>query len=256
MSGFDKKMCFDSEDKATAEGLRTQLLENHERTEAVWPKGLPHRITVKTHYVYSDGHPLLDLPGRVVVIVRNPKDVLLSCVNYLEMLGADEHADVAGAVDAFIATGGDRKFSRAGYGTWESNWNSWLVQGSINRPVLLVTYEQLSRKPEYVLGQILHFIGIRPVRARIERAVELASFDNLRSLEEEQRATGSMNLGPNRTVRDDRFFFNKGESGRSIKDTFGIDVDDRFDDAFSEATGRFTEIASRGLVQVVGEPVL
>jgi hypothetical protein len=88
-----------------------------------------------------------------LVVIRNPKDVLLSGLDYQRLIGLQER-DVSDLdyARAFILHGGDMSWIARGYGTLEDNVHSWtsglLKTGSAGAigdlpPRLLVRYERL-----------------------------------------------------------------------------------------------------------------
>jgi len=195
------------------------------------------RIYIKTHFVLSDDHPMLDRTDRAIHIIRNPKDIVLSALNYQRLTGeGDRSWTRAGYVKRFIRHGGDRAWLRGGFGTWADHARSWRQTDRF--PVLALRYEDLKSDPRAELTRMLAFLGLPADPDRIDAALQASSFESMRAMEiRESQATpvtpnGRPFLGLKRRTRD-AFFVNKGRSGQSL-DTVRPGLDARFDAAFAD----------------------
>lgn len=250
IAGKDSQDYFDPTNMEAAERLRRMVAEEHAPTHAFWAEGAPEHVFMKSHYVYSPNHPLIAEPGRAITIVRHPKDVLLSSLNFEQMRKGENEGDTRAFVEAFIERGGVAAYSKKGYGTWANNWRSWVQQAPQQMPVLLVSYEALLAEPVFTFGQVLNFLGATPGQNRLEFAVRTASFENLQSMEKKQRDEEGSDS------ENDKLFFNKGQAGGTISDTLGLAMDDQFDEAFAPQIEQFNSLAARGVVRVAGQPQL
>jgi Sulfotransferase domain len=195
-------------------------------------------LFVKTHFVLSDKHPQLGLTDRAVYILRHPKDILLSGLNYHRMTGAfpdkatDEHY-----AKVFISRGSDPLWLGQGFGTWDEHATSWTTTERF--PVHVTTYEKLKTDTGGELAKILAFVGQEPDDERVAAAVRASEFDKLRALEVREKTKGEKDkLFPGAVKRSKapRFFMNKGKSGQSLeKIAPGLDAifDKRFADAMT-----------------------
>src|SRR5689334_16270322 len=87
-------------------------------------------VYCKTHYPWFASHPHADKTRKAVVIVRHPKDVLLSNMDYDRLLsGREKDYTDAQFAGSFIAAGGDPRWVAMGYGSLEQNVSSWLDSG-------------------------------------------------------------------------------------------------------------------------------
>lgn len=190
------------------------------------------REIIKTHFMRSPTHPRLHETARVVHIVRHPRDVLLSALNYRRLEGVINDLTDAQYARAFIAAAGDPLWARLGYGSWIRHSESWLEPGV---PVLLVRYEQFKADPAAQLRRVLDFIGVEAGTGDIERAVKGSTFDNLRALEIRERTGRGKSIFPGKPgdARSRRFFFNKGGTGQSL-DPIEPGLDEAFDARFGE----------------------
>lgn len=246
--GGDRGEYLDPGNNEAASRLRAKVAGAHIPTAAAWPTGLKQHVFVKSHLVYSERHPLADEPARAILLVRHPKDVLLSSLKFEQMRGKEGVGDPTPFVSEFIDRGGVQLYAQRGYGTWANHWRSWMQVAPTQMPVLLVNYKTLLADPHFTFAQVLNFLGFAPRAGRVDFAVEAASFENLKALEQSDRiAAGDAS---------DNFFFNHGGSGRSIADTLGVEMDDQFDEAFEPHIDRFNAVISRGRVQVAGRPRL
>lgn len=161
-------------------------------------------ILHKTHYAWSDRHPLASRTKAVVHLTRHPLSVAQSALNHT--LWAKETAawTEKDYLERFLEFGGDPKWAAAGFGTWEEHERTWLQQSE--HPHLLVRYEDLHAKPASELQRMLEFLGFDVEASRVERAVEWCRFENLKSLEQQQKRGGKMQgRSPN------RHFFHRGK---------------------------------------------
>ncbi|MFT5422869.1 MAG: hypothetical protein ACI89L_000638 [Phycisphaerales bacterium] len=202
---------------------------------------------IKTHFALSPTHPRRAQTAKAIYVLRHPKDVLLSGLNYTRLAGSkpSPSADRAYA-EAFIASGGDRAFEAQGFGAWASHARSW---GDADFPVHTIRYEDLQADAAGVLRGVLGFID----QALSEQvgdesllaAVKASSFDNLRALEvREKHNPGKQSLskrlfvGDQAAARQGAFFMNRGQSGQSLG-PIGPGLDEAFDAAFAESLAEF-----------------
>lgn len=183
-------------------------------------------ICFKTHFALSDAHPYFSSTQAAIYLVRNPRDVLISGINYRRLTSDDDFTEEDYA-RKFISLGGDENWIGAGFGSWEENVQSWMEASDF--PVLLVRYEDLKSDTGAGLSRIIRFMGGEVCESRLSTAVESAELEKLRALEEKARTTG--NFFP---VRKGYRFFNKGQSEQSL-DYLGDEIASAFDERFSKS---------------------
>jgi len=196
------------------------------------PKGCPSGPVFKTHFLRDDRHPLMARSKAAVYLYRDPRDVLLSGLNYS---GLTSDTPLVGDRDyalAFIEAGGDPGWIGSGYGGWAEHVRSWLEAPAFS--TLPVSYEDLKSDTPGQLARILEFLEVPVDRARIDLAVDRCSIDRLRNLEVATRAVESVPDLRNK----DKFFFHKGLSGQSLAH-LGADVEEAFATAFGPAMARW-----------------
>jgi hypothetical protein len=151
---------------------------------------------IKTHWKFWTGLPLREDTIGVVYLLRNPIDVLESNQNYaLQRSGnlrreatAAEIAKLADQlVDDYITHGGHPRFRAFGIGSWEENVRSWTFPG-IAYPRLIVKYEDLKADPAAWLEKLCRFLQLERNDEQIRKAVDGASRDAMRRLEESEIA--------------------------------------------------------------------
>lgn len=201
-------------------------------------------LFAKTHLALSDHHPKLAETERAVHILRHPKDVLLSALNYRRLNGATE-AELPSRTyaESFIRAGGDPMWAQQGHGTWVSHAESWTSTDRF--PVLTVRYEDLKADAGAGLRTIAEFCSIDADDARIAAAVKAASFDQLRALEVREKASPPkaqpaerLFVGDRSAARAGHFFMNAGKTGQTL-DPIAPGLDAMFDKAFADALARF-----------------
>ena len=155
-------------------------------------------VMVKTHnaLVEADGVPMitLSLTAAAIYVVRNPLDVVVSYAHHLGQPTDD--------IIALMGTRGFRSPAAADqvpehHSDWSTHVESWTA-GS--HPLLhVVRYEDMSRRPGPTFRAIAAFLGLKPPRERLERAMRHSSFRSMRAQEDR---TGFIE----RTPSQDRFF--------------------------------------------------
>ncbi len=146
-------------------------------------------LFIKTHHPLSKSHPMIEQTGGFIYLIRHPKDVLLSLMNYHGV----QPADAPAYARQFIDTGSDPFMPH--FGTWDQHAASWL--GS--RPKLLLRYDHMRADPTGAMEAVLEFLGESSSPERVARAVAASTFDAMRKMEELEAAvdrdSGLFNLG-------------------------------------------------------------
>lgn len=178
------------------------------------------RITfAKTHCIPNELESLSQHAAGAVLIVRSPKDVLLSAINFLQLRDKLKVSPREFA-ERFIETGGHEAWSGAGYGTWTSHWQQWTTQ--LQMPVHVLSYEQLRDDTAATTQRMLEFLQIRPEPRAVAAAVEASSFESMKKRELSKRDGGHN-------------FMNTGMTGRRLDsvEEYGLaGLDQPFDQAF------------------------
>lgn len=157
--------------------------------------------------VIHDDRPMLKSPGelersksrfkdkKVIFLVRDPRDVIVS--SYFEMVkrsqlfGENPYEERQATFDGSLREFIDR--SHGGFDTILEFYNIWAENRRVPRGFLLVRYEDLKRDPCKELRRVLDFLDLTEISDQtICEAVEYASFENMRKLEEQGKFSAGM----------------------------------------------------------------
>lgn len=187
-------------------------------------------VLMKTHLLAGVRHPLFDRSAGFIYVLRHPKDVLLSNLNYFK-LSRGEDLSEPGFARQFIASLGVKQWRDVGMGSWNEHAASWLTAAS-SLPHLVLRYEDMKRAPSAELSRVVHFLGLPFDEQKLERAVRFASFDNMRKLEDHERASGAKSrvftIGEQPAARR---FLNAGQTGQTLAH-IAPELDAAFDEQF------------------------
>lgn len=199
-------------------------------------------LLAKTHLELTPAHPELARTDRALHIVRHPRDVLLSALNYHRLNGVTpaQLSDRAYA-EMFINAAGDPGWKQQKMGTWVSHAASWRQTDRF--PVKTIRYEDLREDTLAVMRDAIEFMGLGIDDDSLARAVKASSFDSLRAIEIREKADpkrrGGLFLGDTRTSKQGVFFMNKGRTGQSLDEAIAPGLDAMLDRALGDAPSRF-----------------
>jgi hypothetical protein len=151
---------------------------------------------IKTHWAFNTRFPLREDTVGVIHLVRHPVATLESNQNYAINRSGNLTRQATEAqvtqltrtfVEGFIKNGGHHQFVPNGIGTLEEHYVSW------SSPILQfkriqVRYEDLLADTAGGLREIMAFLGIPRSDAEIAMAVESASRESMRRIEEAEIA--------------------------------------------------------------------
>lgn len=134
---------------------------------------------LKSHECFDPRYP------RVIHIVRDPRDVAVSFYYYaLKVRIVPEGYSIDDFVDRFVAAKivgwADR------LGSWEDHTRSWLCTRQGKSTYCLIRYEDLIGNPATELAKTAPLLQMDLTPSKIERAVQLSSASEMRSLEHQQ----------------------------------------------------------------------
>ena len=162
-------------------------------------------VFVKTHnaLVIEAGLPLVsqDMTAGAIYVIRDPRDVVISYSHHLGQ-SIDDTITLLESEEAW--TPGNEKTVYERLTSWSGHVHSWTH--TPNPRLHVVRYEDMLNAPIKSFGGIADYLGLKPPRARLERAIKLSSF---KVLQAQERRNGF--------VERSRFtdaFFRKGESGQ------------------------------------------
>ena len=168
-------------------------------------KKLPRPRILKSHQPFDPRYK------RVICIVRDPRDVVLSEYHFdVKRMAIEEGFPMESFVARFVA--GDVNHEA---GSWGENVGSWMAARQNNNRFrsgenfLLVRYEDMVAGPKRELCRVATFLGINPTEERLANAVERSSADQMRKLEKAQAHLWSST----RETRKDKPFVRVARSG-------------------------------------------
>lgn len=212
--------------------INRKIADIHRKSELDTPDPtLP--LLCKTHFELTDAHPELANTKGAIHIIRNPRDVLLSALNYHRLTGVtDQQLPDHAYAQAFIAHGGDPMYKQLGFGTWASHARSWRTTERF--PVLALRYEDLKADPRAALVTMLDFLELDLDDTRIDNAIKASAFDAMRALEiREKKQAPNQDLSKRLFVGDKRatskgvYFMNSGSTNQKL-DALAPGLDERF----------------------------
>jgi hypothetical protein len=189
----------------------------------------------------SEHHPGLTDTAGFIYVLRHPKDVLLSNLNFFKMIApAKMNKETGGFSEqefarGFIANMGVRKWMGMGMGSWEEHVSSWISKPRY--PHIVLRYEAMLRDPHANLKNVLEFLKIPVDPNRLNRAVYLSSFERMRAMEEAERKKGkigSVFASKAETAKTGMRFMNQGKSGQTLRD-LSEGIEEEFNDKFRDA---------------------
>jgi len=165
----------------------------------------PDNVFVKTHNVLGEfmGQPLIHMEwtAGAFYIVRNPLDVAISLSHHY---GVDLDEAVRILNDPTNGTPINEKIVYEIHRSWSLHVTSWTQNAHPGLHVL--RYEDMLEQPEKTFRAAARFLGLNPPDTRLQRAIELSSFDKLREQEDKKGFR-------ERSAKAERFF-RAGKAGQ------------------------------------------
>ena len=136
---------------------------------------MPRPRIIKSHECFDPRYP------RVVYIVRDPRDVVLSQYHYHRKLRKiEDDSPLETFVTRFLAG------ETCPHGSWGQNIATWLYTSEGSPRFLLLRYEDLIADTAKELSKVAKFLQFPAGPELIAQAVERSSADRMRSLEKVQ----------------------------------------------------------------------
>ncbi len=191
--------------------------------------GMPGPVMIKTHNAMVDylGAPLVNraVSAGALYIVRDPLDVAVSLAHFhaisldaaIERMATPGWSTQTNPEDVYFVTG-----------SWSENVASWTARP--NPAVLAVRYEDLIAKPEETFTTLAHHVAMPANPAQIARAIDLTTFERMRSAE---AAQGFVEKAPEADV-----FFRRGKVGEG-RERLSAEQVGRIVDTHREQMARF-----------------
>jgi hypothetical protein len=162
-------------------------------------RAFPRPRVIKSHECFDPRYK------KVVYIVRDPRDVLISYYEYqLKRRVISEDLSLEAFVPRFMESEIEPKM-----GSWRDHVVSWMATRGGQENFLLLRYEEMLANTQKETTKIASFLGLDTNPERIARAVALSTADRMRKLEKEQWRQWSMT----KNTRQDKAFVRKAEAG-------------------------------------------
>jgi hypothetical protein len=159
---------------------------------------LPGPRVIKSHYSFDP------IYKRVIYVVRDPRDVVLSQYHYQRKRRVlEDDYPLEKFVSRFLA--GDV----CPYGSWGENVSSWLAARSGDPNFLCIRYEDLKHDTETLVARLARHLGIPSELAVVRQTIERSSVERMRQLEKHEAHLWAST----RDTRKDISFMRVGTSG-------------------------------------------
>lgn len=166
-----------------SEMMPEEIAELRPKVHHLLTQAFPDSVFVKTHNFLGElnGVSLVTMEETVgaIYVVRNPLDVVISFADHYGMT-IDEA--IKRMAESFMGTPTTDVGVQQVFNTWSTHVASWTANPSPGLHVM--RYEDMLATPLKTFGQLAMFLGLRPPRKRLEKAVENASFKILREQEQ------------------------------------------------------------------------
>ncbi|GAA2591779.1 sulfotransferase domain-containing protein [Streptomyces axinellae] len=225
----------------------TPVLEGMLRFGDLPPTEPAEPVLVKTH-LRADV-PVLDVlrkaTVKVLYLVRNPRDILLSSLR-MAAIPLDDLERSRAFAHEFIATGGHQLAALSpgvGIGSWPENVRSWTESPSDRFPdagLLTVRYEDLRADPVARFSEIIEFLDLgQPVEiGDIRRAVDASTLERMRELEHQSaRSGGGTSPTGQEASGDGPKFVGEGRYGDRSLSFLGEDVESAYQELLHGDSG-------------------
>ncbi len=159
---------------------------------------MPRPRIIKSHECFDPRYP------RVVYIVRDPRDVVVSQYHYHRKIRKiEDDSPIEKFVTRFLAG------ETCPHGSWGQNIATWLYTSEGDPRFLLLRYEDLVADTARELAKVVDFLHFSAGPEQIAQAVERSSADRMRELEKAQRDKNGLFRGS----RNDMSFVRAAGSG-------------------------------------------
>jgi len=136
---------------------------------------MPRPRIIKSHECFDPRYP------RVIYIVRDPRDVVVSQYHYHRKIRKiEDDSPMEKFVTRFLAG------ETCPHGSWGQNVSTWLTTSEGTPRFLLLRYEDLVADTARELAKVVAFLDLSAGPERIAQAVERSSADRMRQLEKRQ----------------------------------------------------------------------
>lgn len=185
-------------------------------------KMTPKPRVIKTHLPFPLLSPTVLEKGKVVYVIRDPRDVCISYHHHCRLMRYD---NFEGTFDQFIDAFMEGAVIYGPY--WPHIRAAWKLR---NHPNMHITYyEKMKKDPKAEITKLNEFMGTKLTEQQIEKIVHYTSFQEMKKRDDHlvgaKDAPDFMNIA---MVQNDAGFFRKGVSG-GWKTALNQEQKDKFD---------------------------
>jgi hypothetical protein len=137
-------------------------------------KSTPRPRIIKSHEYFDHRY------GKVIYIVRDPRDVALS---YYDFQRKYRQIDDAYPLEQYVEDFVQGRLISIDWGTWAENVSSWIYTRGKSKNFLLLRYEDMMKDTTRELTRIAQFLGVEPALTRLKEVIDRSSADRMRELE-------------------------------------------------------------------------
>jgi len=154
------------------------------KAQQTMTEAYPDSVFVKTHNAlvadaYSGPLITFEFTAGAIYIVRNPLDVVIS---YSHHLGKTIDQSIEILNSPYSGTPNTNRNVYQVLRTWSEHVASWTARPHPGLHV--IRYEDMMDEPEKTFAGVATFLGLKPPRERLLRAIERCRFEELRKREE------------------------------------------------------------------------
>jgi hypothetical protein len=154
-----------------------RLIPDAEAQSSRYMKRVPGPRVIKSHQYFDHRYP------RVIYIVRDPRDVVLS---YYDFSRKYRYIPDEFPLSAYAGNFTRGRLASAEWGTWAENVTTWLAARERHPNFTLLRYEDLVADTEVEMARLAKFFAIDADPERLTRAVQRSSADRMRGFEKTQ----------------------------------------------------------------------
>ncbi|KAJ7341865.1 hypothetical protein JRQ81_007491 [Phrynocephalus forsythii] len=159
--------------------------------------------------------------GKVIYVLRNPKDVLVSYYHFSKYSRKLEELDFEDLMERFLA-------GKVIAGLWLDHVEGWSTHRD-DFNILFLTYEEMKKDLRSAVLKICRFVGKKLTEEEIDEVVDRATFDKM----SKDRRANYENLSSDLVDHTKGRFLRKGIVG-DWKNTMTVAQSERFDHVFKK----------------------
>ena len=188
-----------------------------------------NKVFLKTHYDFSKMQNL-DI-DKVILILRNPLDVLSSIINYYDI----KNENLDNAVNEFAKYHTLLSFKKnLNFPSYSEHLQSWI---NSNKNIFIINYDNLINNFERTVKELGIFLGESLDEKRIKNIEKNTCFDKLNNLEKYERQRGIDGFFTT-SISNKNNFMNKGKS-KNYENILNSNQIKKIQDSFSEIIEKY-----------------